>query len=112
MHGHFFGRASAAMESQHEAYCPLYLAGGVTTVRTPGEFQPELTFEWKQDIEEEKRIGPRILTAGAYFDKYLPTVRWINGHCTAREFREQYRRQRGKVDFCKVYCPGNVFIND
>ncbi len=103
MHGHFYGRCGGAMESQHDAYCPLFLAGGVTTVRTPGEFQPYLTWRWKQDIEAETRIGPRILTAGAYFDMDRSSVHWIKGHSTEREFREQYEMQREYMDFAKVY---------
>ena len=56
------------MRSQHEAYCPLYLSGGVTTVKTPGEFEPDLTWQWKQDIEKGEKVGPRIMTGGYYFD--------------------------------------------
>ena len=104
MHGHFYGRVSTAMESLHEAYCPLYLAGGITTVRTPGEFEPVRTWNWKQDIENEQKIGPRILTAGAYFDRERSTVHWIKGKTTEREFRRQYEEQLPYVDFVKCYC--------
>jgi len=54
MHGHMYVRATGPQRSQFEAYPPLYLGGGVTTVRSPGDFEPEEGLEkfnqWKDRI--------------------------------------------------------------
>ena len=103
MHGHFYGRATTEMRSQHEAYCPLYLAGGITTVRTPGEFEPEVTREWKRAIEAGEKPGPRIMSAGSYFDQTPSIVRWIEGSDSLEQLTEKYHTWKRKIDFVKVY---------
>ena len=103
MHGHFYGRATTEMRSQHEAYCPLYLAGGITTVRTPGEFEPEVTREWKRAIEAGEKPGPRIMSAGSYFDQSPSIVRWIEGSDSLEHLIEKYHAWKSKIDFVKVY---------
>ena len=103
MHGHFYGRATRSMRSQHAAYCPLYLAGGITTVRTPGEFEPFVTLQWKQEIEAGRAIGPRILSACSYFDQQPSIVGWIEGNASEKEIRDKYCAWRDKMDFVKVY---------
>ncbi len=103
MHGHFYARAGTEMRSQHRAYAPLFLAGGVTTVRTPGEFEPQETWKWKNDIRQGRAVGPRIMTADAYFDRAGSAVRWIGGCQTEAEALDQYDRQFDRMDFVKVY---------
>lgn len=103
MHGHFYGRATSEMKSQHEGYCPLYLAGGITTVRTPGEFEPEETLRWKKEIEAENAVGPRIFSAGSYFDHNPSIVRWIEGSDALDEIKQKYERWSAQNDFFKVY---------
>ncbi len=103
MHGHFYGRSTRKMKSQHQGYCPLFIAGGVTTVRTPGEFQPEITAKWKEDIENLKAIGPRILSAGSYFDRNPSIVNWIEGCDSIEEIQNKYDVWKDKIDFVKVY---------
>ncbi len=103
MHGHFYGRATQVMRSQHNAYCPLYLSGGITTVRTPGEFQPWLTWQWKKDIAAGREIGPRIISGGSYFDTPDAIVRWFEPAADLDVLRQQYRERRYISDFYKVY---------
>lgn len=103
MHGHFYGRSSKPMRSQHKGYCPLYLAGGITTVRTPGEFEPDITIKWKNDIEKFKAIGPRIVSAGSYFDRNPSVVSWIEGSNSIDEIKDKYIHWKDKIDFVKVY---------
>jgi len=103
MHGHFYGRATDDMRSQHNGYCPLYLAGGITTVRTPGEFEPEVTYGWKQSIEQGQSIGPRIMTGGWYFDKAPSIVRWFQPCERVEEIRDCIDIRDKHSDFFKVY---------
>lgn len=103
MHGHFYGRAADEMRSQHTGYCPLYLAGGITTVRTPGEFDPEATYEWKQSIETGERIGPRIMSGGWYFDKAPSIVRWFKPSESLEAIHTCFDDRDRYSDFFKVY---------
>lgn len=102
-HGHFYGRATSEMRSQHEAYCPLYLSGGVTTVKTPGEFEPDLTWQWKQDIEKGEKVGPRIMTGGYYFDPMDTIIRWFHPCATLEEVEAAFQKRDLISDFFKVY---------
>ncbi len=103
MHGHFYGRASDEMRSQHAGYCPLYLAGGITTVRTPGEFDPVATYEWKQSIEKGELIGPRIMTGGWYFDKAPSIVKWFKPSESLQDIYNCFDERDKVSDFFKVY---------
>ncbi len=103
MHGHFYGRANNEMRSQHKGYCPLYLAGGITTVRTPGEFEPEVTWEWKQSIEIGKTIGPRIMTGGWYFDQVPSIIKWFNPSPSIEAIQDCFDERDQISDFFKVY---------
>lgn len=103
MHGHFYGRASKEMKSQHGGYSLLYLAGGITTVRAPGEYEPEVTLQWKKDIEEKRKRGPRIISAGSYFDREPSIVTWIEGSSSIEEIRKKFQDWKDKIDFVKVY---------
>jgi len=103
MHGHFYGRASDEMRSQYAGYCPLYLAGGITTVRTPGEFDPVATYDWKQSIENGERIGPRIMTGGWYFDKAPTIVKWFKPSQSLEDIQDCFDDRDKYSDFFKVY---------
>ena len=103
MHGHFYGRANVEMRSQHKGYCPLYLAGGITTVRTPGEFEPEVTFAWKQSIERGQTVGPRIMTGGWYFDQAPSIIRWFKPSESIEAIRDCFEDRDKISDFFKVY---------
>ncbi len=110
MHGHFFGRATQEMKSQHEGYLPLYLAGGVTTVRTPAEFEPTVTWELRECIESQDAFGPRIRSASHYFDRVPSIVDWIPASRTHEGIRQEYARWQGRRDFVKVY--SNIELPD
>ena len=103
MHGHFYGRANVEMRSQHKGYCPLYLAGGITTVRTPGEFEPEETFRWKQSIECGQTVGPRIVSGGWYFDRPPSIVSWFEPSDSIKKIQSCFDERDKKSDFFKVY---------
>lgn len=60
-HVHFGG---AEYLDENEQLLPLYLAFGVTTVRdAAGDISLEV-LKWRDEINEGKRIGPKILTSG------------------------------------------------
>lgn len=110
MHGHFFGRATATMTVQHAGYFPLFVAGGVTTVRTPAEFAPTVTWDLRKRIEVGELFGPRIRSASHYFDRVPSIVDWIPASRSHEEIRRQYARWRGELDFVKVY--SNIDLTD
>lgn len=103
MHGHFFARATSEMKSQYDAYPRLFLAGGVTTVRSPGEFEPNKTIALKKAIAKGETIGPRINCAGPYFDRLPSVVKWIKGLETKKDIETLFFKWRDEIDFVKAY---------
>ena len=103
MHGHMYVRAMGPQRSQFEAYPLLYLAGGVTTVRSPGDFEPEGMVELRERINKGEAIGPRIFTAGPYFDHDPSQVNWINGVKSPEEALEKFNLWKDRVNSIKFY---------
>lgn len=103
MHGHMYARATPEMRSQFEAYPLLYLAGGVTTVRSPGDFDPEGMVALRERIKRGEAIGPRIFTAGPYFDNDPSQVSWIKGVKSPEEALDQFNRWKDRIDYIKFY---------
>jgi imidazolonepropionase-like amidohydrolase len=103
MHGHMYARATPEMRSQFDSYPLLYLAGGVTTVRSPGDFDPEGMVALRERINRGEATGPRIFTAGPYFDNDPSQVTWIKGVKTPEEALAQFERWKGRVDYIKFY---------
>lgn len=67
LHNHSYytgGRGRAAQLSFSGSR--LYLASGVTTIRTTGARQPYAEINLKQEIEEGRVIGPTIFATGPY----------------------------------------------
>ncbi len=78
MHAHLYANVGLRMQSQFTAYPPLYLAGGVTTIFSPGEFEPELIGGLRARIEGGSLAGPDVLHAGPYFDNDPSAVLWVD----------------------------------
>jgi imidazolonepropionase-like amidohydrolase len=72
MHDHMFYIAPGsppALYPEHAATFPrLYLAGGVTSIRTTGSVEPYSDLELKRAIDEGHMAGPRIHVTGPYFE--------------------------------------------
>lgn len=102
-HGHLYARATPEMRSQFEAYPKLYLAGGVTTVRTPGDFDPAGTVQLREQIAHGEVIGPRVFTAGPYFDHAPSSVQWIVGIESVETALAKFDEWRDQIDEVKVY---------
>jgi len=60
-HVHFGG---AAYVDENEQLLPLFLAFGVTTVRDAAGDISLQVLQWRDEINQGKRLGPKILTSG------------------------------------------------
>lgn len=103
MHGHMYVRGSGPQHSQFEPYSLLYLAGGVTTVRSPGDFEPEGMVAVRERIKKGEAAGPRIFTAGPYFDHAPSSVEWIKGVASPDEALRKFDQWKDKIDYVKFY---------
>ncbi|MGH8177899.1 MAG: amidohydrolase family protein [Steroidobacter sp.] len=63
---YFSGRA--IWHSQPVSYPRLYLAAGVTTLRTAGTEHPEVELSLKRRIDQGKTPGPKTFLTGPYFN--------------------------------------------
>ena len=69
MHDHMFYPAGDAIFHEMAISFPrLYLAGGVTTLRTTGSIEPYMDLALKQEIDEGKAAGPHIHVTGPYLE--------------------------------------------
>ena len=82
----------------------LYLANGVTTIRTTGTFEPYADLEIKKKVDAGTLIGPKIRVTGPYItgEGYpLTQLRAISGPEDARRMVEYWARE-GATSF-KLY---------
>jgi len=72
MHDHMFYPApqgAPAMYPEHATSFPrLYLAGGVTTIRTTGSVEPYTDIELKRLIDAGRMAGPKMHVTGPYLE--------------------------------------------
>ena len=69
MHDHLFYPAGGGLFHDMPFSFPrLYLAAGVTTIRTTGAMEPYLDLEIKRGIDEGKHVGPKINVSGPYLE--------------------------------------------
>jgi len=85
MHDHMFYPAPRVNPAAKQALYPeqassfpkLYLAGGVTTIRTTGSIEPYTDLELKKAIDAGKVPGPKMHTTGPYLEgvgSYTPDM--------------------------------------
>jgi imidazolonepropionase-like amidohydrolase len=75
MHDHTFYTNSAGRRNQLNTSAPrLYLASGVTTIRTTGSISPYAEISLKQQIERGDVPGPRMHISGPYLTGPDPVV--------------------------------------
>lgn len=113
MHDHFYypspainaGPGNLAMYPQHANSFPrLYLAGGVTTVRTTGSVETYTDLELKKLIDSGRQPGPRIFVTGPYLEgkgAFTPQMHELRDEADARE-TVNYWADRGVTSF-KAY---------
>jgi imidazolonepropionase-like amidohydrolase len=69
MHDHMFYPAGNGIFGEMAYSFPrLYLAGGVTTIRTTGGLETYTDLEIKKAIDDGKMVGPRIHVTGPYLE--------------------------------------------
>ncbi len=64
----YFGSDGVRAYSMPFSYPRLYLASGVTTIRTTGAFEPYTDLEIKKEIDAGDRIGPKMNVTGPYLE--------------------------------------------
>jgi imidazolonepropionase-like amidohydrolase len=108
MHEHMYyptPSGSPAMYGEHATSFPrLYLAGGVTTMRTTGSVEPYTDLELKRAIDEGTMLGPKMRITGPYFEgegSYTPQMRQLADAEDARRTAE-YWMDEGVTSF-KAY---------
>ncbi|HEY3204126.1 MAG TPA: amidohydrolase family protein [Thermoanaerobaculia bacterium] len=115
MHDHLFYPAPASqgpaiggsLALYHEmafSFPRLYLAAGVTTIRTTGAIEPQTDLEIKKLIDAGKIAGPKIHVTAPYLEgagSFTPVVRELTGPEDARRAVE-YWADSGATSF-KAY---------
>ena len=90
MHDHFFYPMGGAIFGEMAFSFPrLYLAAGVTTIRTAGSIEPYTDLEIKKAIDAGKAPGPSIFISGPYLegpDSFALQMHALRGPDDARAF--------------------------
>ena len=66
VHNHTFYTTSVRQSQMNVTSPRLYLASGVTTIRTTGSYSPYSEINMKRAIEEGEIVGPRMHVTGPY----------------------------------------------
>jgi imidazolonepropionase-like amidohydrolase len=97
MHEHMYyptPNGSPAMYGEHATSFPrLYLAGGVTTMRTTGSVEPYTDLELKRAIDDGTMLGPKMRITGPYLEgegAYTPQMRQLRDAEDARRTAEYW----------------------
>lgn len=85
-HAHYNVRLFKKRREEFSVMPVIYLANGVTTTFSCGEFAPEEMLALRKRIESGKQIGPHLLTSGPYFGRARPG--WRSG-LSAQEIRDE-----------------------
>lgn len=89
MHEHLFYPSGEARYNTNEiSFPPLYLAGGVTTMRTGGSVDPYTDLRVHQHIEEGRIPGPHMDVTGPYLEGADGFVRAMPQLTTPAQARE------------------------
>jgi len=98
-------RGALALYDEHALSFPrLYLAGGVTSIRTAGSLEPYTDLEIKRAIDEGKIPGPKMDVTGPYLEgegAFTPQMRQLQDAEDARRTVE-YWAAEGVTSF-KAY---------
>jgi imidazolonepropionase-like amidohydrolase len=108
MHDHLYypspGRSLALYPEHASSFPRLYLAGGVTSIRTTGSIETYTDLELKLAIDQGKMAGPRIHVTGPYLEgkgSFTPQMRQLTDAEDARSTVE-YWISEGATSF-KAY---------
>ncbi|MGH2521375.1 MAG: hypothetical protein ACRDH2_02625 [Anaerolineales bacterium] len=78
------------------------LAGGATTVYSPGDYDPGGAIRLRDRIDRGEAAGPHVLTAGPYFTSG-EAASWMPSASTVTDTLTQYAAWHNRVDGIKVY---------
>jgi imidazolonepropionase-like amidohydrolase len=108
MHDHMFypsGRGAVAIYNEQGFSFPrLYLASGVTSIRTTGSVEPYTDLELKKLIDAGQLVGPKIHVTGPYLEgpgSFTPQMHTLTGPDDARKLVD-YWGDEGATSF-KAY---------
>jgi imidazolonepropionase-like amidohydrolase len=83
MHDHlFYPTSRGAFAEMPQSFPRLYLACGVTTIRTTGSLEPYTDLEIRKSIEAGKTPGPRMRVTGPYLEgegSFTPQMHALTG---------------------------------
>lgn len=102
MHGHLFAYNGHNLNFESSTYPRLYLAGGVTTIFTAGELDPEGAIALRESIDNGQAVGPQILTAGPYFSGGN-AASWMLKAGNPEDMLALYSRWSARIDGVKFY---------
>src|ERR1043166_3492270 len=91
MHDHMFfpmGGTPPMYSNMGSSFPRLYLALGVTTIRTTGSVQPYLDLEIKKLIDAGRMIGPKMHITAPYLEgpgSFMPVMHTLTGPDDARK---------------------------
>ncbi|HYX31054.1 MAG TPA: amidohydrolase family protein [Pyrinomonadaceae bacterium] len=107
MHDHMFfpmGGTPPMYSNMGFSFPRLYLALGVTTIRTTGSVQPYLDLEIKKLIDSGRMIGPKMFVTAPYLEgvgSFTPVMHTLTGPDDARKL-VNYWADQGATSF-KAY---------
>jgi len=108
MHDHMYyiapGGSPVLCPEHAHSFPRLYLAGGVTSIRTAGSVEPYTDLELKHSIDEGNTVGPKIHVTGPYLEgpgAYTPQMHELKDAADARATVE-YWAAEGVTSF-KAY---------
>jgi imidazolonepropionase-like amidohydrolase len=105
MHAHVGNvRKNSYNHNESEYMLRMLLAYGVTTIRNPGG-PTEQSVALRENISEEKIVGPQIFTAGQLLNTPQMPVPFVEKQVqTEQDVRHEVRNQVAKgVDYIKLY---------
>jgi imidazolonepropionase-like amidohydrolase len=105
MHDHLFYPAGGGVFHEMATSFPrLYLAAGVTTIRTTGSIEPYTDIEIKRDVDRGVVPGPKIWITGPYLEGDIPWTEQLPRLHGPAEFRRMvdYWADQGATSF-KLY---------
>jgi imidazolonepropionase-like amidohydrolase len=79
LHDHmYYGSRLTSTRPMLQSYPKLFLATGVTTIRTTGSIDPYQEINLRQAIESGKTVGPEIVVTGPYLQGAGQMVGWMH----------------------------------
>jgi len=102
LHDHTFYTTSARRVQLSSSAPLMYLASGVTTIRTTGSYHPYSELNLRHAIREGRAVGPRMYVTGPYITG--PTTSYMTGVPDVEAARRivGYWAEEG-VDWMKAY---------